>query len=199
MSLLPILFRWPLVLLPVHVVFLELIIDPACSVVFEAEAEERGIMSRPPRRLNEPMFSRGTVILALVQGLSVLLVMLAVFAISLQRGQGEDGARTLTFVTLIFANLGLILTNRSWTRTIVGSIRVPNRSLWYVVFGALAFLALALYVPFMRSMFKFTALHPTDLLICVGGGVASIAWFEVFKFVRNHGLLGRKRAPAGQV
>jgi len=192
MSLLPILFKWPLVLLPVHVVFLELIIDPACSVVFEAEPEERGIMSRPPRRLDEPLFDRRTVGLSLLQGLSVLAIVLGVFAIALHRGQGEADARTLTFVTLIFANLGLILTNRSWTRTIVSSIRVPNRSLWYVVCGALSFLALALYVPFLRGMFKFSALHATDLLICLGGGVVSIAWFELFKFVKNHGLLRRK-------
>jgi Ca2+-transporting ATPase len=121
-----------------------------------------------------------------------------VFAISFHRGQGEADARTLTFVARIFGTLGLILTNRSWTRTIVSSIRVPNRSLWYVVFGALSFLALALYVPFLRGLFKFSALHPTDLLICLGGGVVSIAWFEVFKFVRNHGLLGRKRTPEHQ-
>jgi P-type Ca2+ transporter type 2C len=195
MSLLPILFRWPLVLLPVHVVFLELIIDPACSVVFEAEPEERGIMDRPPRRLDEPLFDRRTVGLALLQGVWVLLIVLAVFAVALHRGQGEADARTITFVTLIFANLGLILTNRSWTRTIVSSIRVPNRSLWYVVFGALSFLGLALYVPVLRGMFKFTALHPTDLLICLGGGVVSIAWFEVFKYVRNHGLFrGRPKS-----
>jgi Ca2+-transporting ATPase len=125
----------------------------------------------------------------------VLLIVLAVYAVSLHRGQGEADARTLTFVTLVLANLGLILTNRSWSRTIVSSIRVPNRSLWYVVFGALTFLALALYVPFLRSLFKFSTLHLADLLICVGGGVVSIAWFEVFKFVRNHGLLGRKRVP----
>jgi len=198
MSLLPILLKWPLVLLPVHVVFLELIIDPACSVVFEAEPEERGVMERPPRRLGEPLFDRRTVGLALLQGLWVLLIVLAVFAVALSRGQGEADARTLTFVTLVLANLGLILTNRSWSRTIVSSIRVPNRSLWYVFFGALAFLALALYVPFLRGLFKFSTLHLTDLLICVGGGVVSIAWFEVFKFVRNHGSLGRKRAPAGQ-
>jgi len=196
MSLLPILFKWPLVLLPVHVVFLELIIDPSCSVVFEAEPEERGVMDRPPRRLDEPLFDRRTVGLALLQGLWVLLIVLAVFAVSLHRGQGEADARTLTFVTLVLANLGLILTNRSWSRTIVSSIRVPNRSLWYVVFGALAFLALALYVPFLRGMFKFTALHPTDLLICLGGGVVSIAWFELFKFVKNHRLFRRKRVPA---
>jgi Ca2+-transporting ATPase len=196
MSLLPILFKWPLVLLPVHVVFLELIIDPACSVVFEAEPEERGVMGRPPRRLDEPLFDRRTVALALLQGLWVLLIVLAVYAVSLHRGQGDADARTLTFVTLVLANLGLILTNRSWSRTIVSSIRVPNRSLWYVVVGALAFLALALYVPFLRGLFKFSTLHPTDLLICVGGGAVSIGWFEVFKFVRNHGLLGRKRATA---
>ena len=196
MSLLPILFKWPLVLLPVHVVFLELIIDPSCSIVFEAEPEELGVMDRPPRRLDDPLFDRRTVGLALLQGLWVLLVVLAVFAVSLHRGQGEADARTLTFVTLVLANLGLILTNRSWSRTIVSSIRVPNRSLWYVVFGALAFLALALYVPFLRGMFKFTALHPTDLLICLGGGVVSIAWFELFKFVKNHRLFRRKRVPA---
>jgi len=188
MSLLPILFKWPLVLLPVHVVFLELIIDPSCSIVFEAEPEERGVMDRPPRRLNEPVFDRSTVGLALLQGVWVLLILLVVFAVALHRGQGAADARTLTFVTLVLANLGLILTNRSWSRTIAGSIRVPNRSLWYVLGGALAFLALALYVPFLRGLFKFSTLHPTDLLICVAGAVASIAWFEAFKCVRNRSM-----------
>jgi len=186
MSLLPILFKWPLVLLPVHVVFLELIIDPACSIVFEAEPEERGVMERPPRQLDEPVFDRRTVILALLQGLWVLLVVLAVFAVALHRGLGEADARTLTFVTLVLANLGLILTNRSWSRTIVSSIGIRNRSLWYVLVGALAFLALALCVPFLRGLFKFSTLHPTDILICVVGGGVSIAWFEVFKYIRNH-------------
>jgi Ca2+-transporting ATPase len=65
---------------------------------------------------------------------------------------------------------------------------VPNRSLWYVLIGALAFLALALYVPFLRGLFKFSTLHPTDILICIIGGGVGIAWFEAYKFVRNHGL-----------
>ena len=101
-------------------------------------------------------------------------------------------------MTLVLANLGLILTNRSWSRTIVSSIRVPNRSLWYVIVGALAFLGLALYVPFLRGLFKFSTLHPTDLLICVLGGAVSIGWFELFKYVRNHRVLARKRAAVGQ-
>ena len=150
-------------------------------------------MNRPPRRLHEPVFDRNTVGLALLQGVWVLLILLAVYAVALHRGLGDTDARTLTFVTLVLANLGLILTNRSWTRTIVGSIRVPNRSLWYVLVGALVFLVLALYVPFLRGLFKFSTLHPTDLLICVIGGGVSIAWFEAFKYVRNH-ILPRSSA-----
>ena len=193
MSLLPILFKWPLVLLPVHVVFLELIIDPSCSVVFEAEPEERGVMDRPPRRLHEPVFDRSTVGLSLLQGVWVLLILLGVYEVALRRGLGDTDARTLTFVTLVLANLGLILTNRSWSHTIVSSIRVPNRSLWYVVTGALVFLSLALYVPFLRGLFRFSMLHPIDILICVIGGFVSIGWFEAYKYVHNH-IMPRRQA-----
>jgi Ca2+-transporting ATPase len=104
MSLLPVLFEWPLVLLPVHIVFLELIIDPACSVVFEAEPEEADVMTRPPRRPDAPLFGTRTVGISLLQGLTVLIILLGVFVISLKRGQSEEDARALTFTTLIIAN-----------------------------------------------------------------------------------------------
>ena len=102
MSLLPVLFNWPLVLLPVHIVFLELIIDPACSVVFEAEKEEANVMNRPPRRLEEPLFNRKTIIFSLLQGLSVLVIVAAVFVIAMLRGQGEqdDGPLVLRHLSL---------------------------------------------------------------------------------------------------
>ena len=167
MSLLPILFKWPLVLLPVHIVFLELVIDPACSVVFEAEPEEAGTMARPPRNPKEPLFSRRTLGLSILQGASVLLIVLAVYGISLYRGQGEAEARALTFTTLIVANLGLILTNRSWTRTILATMKSPNAALWWVVGGAAAFLGLVLYVPALRGLFRLRAVaphRPGDLL-----------------------------------
>ncbi|HEX9975028.1 MAG TPA: cation-translocating P-type ATPase, partial [bacterium] len=181
MSLITVLMKWPLVLLPVHIVFLELIIDPACSVVFEAEPEEADVMKRPPRNPKEPLFSRRTVIMSLMQGLSVLFIILAVFSIALYRGQGELEARALTFTTLIIANLGLILTNRSWSRTILATLRSPNTAVWWVVGGAILFLGLVLYIPFARNMFKFSTLHAIDLLICLAAGVVSILWFESFK------------------
>ena len=185
MSLIPVLLKWPLVLSPVHIVFLELIIDPACSVVFEAEPEEANVMNRPPRNPKEPLFSRRTLVMSLLQGVSVLLIVLAVFGIALSRGQGELEARALTFTTLIIANLGLILTNRSWSRTILSTLRSPNAALWWVLGGAAVFLGLVLYLPVLRSLFRFSILHPIDLAICLAAGVVSILWFEGLKMVNG--------------
>ena len=194
MSLLPVLFNWPLVLLPVHIVFLELIIDPACSVVFESEPEEEHVMDRPPRDLREPLFDRQTIVFSLLQGLSVLLIVIAVFAVAMHRGQGEEDARALSFTTLIIANLGLILTNRSWSRVILHTLRSPNTALWWVMGGALFFLGTVLYVPFLRTLFHFDMLHPVDLIICLAGGIVSILWFEGLKIVRR----GRMLAAGGK-
>jgi Ca2+-transporting ATPase len=186
-SLLPVLFNWPLVLLPVHIVFLELIIDPACSVVFEAEKEEALVMERPPRNLAEPLFDRKTIIFSLLQGIGVLLVVLAVYVTAMYRSQGVLDARALSFTTLIIANLGLILTNRSWSRTILQTLSSPNAALWWVAGGALAFLGIVLYVPFLRQLFHFSRLHPIDLIICLVAGAVSILWFEVFKMLNRRG------------
>jgi Ca2+-transporting ATPase len=183
MSLLPVLFQWPLVLLPVHIVFLELIIDPACSIVFEAEQEEDDVMRRPPRDPREALFSRRTLVISLLQGVSVLSIVLAVYGIAMHRGQGELDARALTFTTLIIANLGLIFANRSWTRLIFSTLRTPNRALWWVSGGALGFLGLALYTPFLRRLFHIAELHPIDLAICLAAGIFSILWFEGFKII----------------
>jgi len=181
MSLIPVLFKWPLVLLPVHIVFLELIIDPACSVVFEAEPEESDVMTRPPLRSDAPLFGRGIVIISLLQGLSVLAMLLGVYIFALKRGQSEEDARALTFTTLIVANLGLIFANRSWSRLVVETLRAPNAALWWVTGGAALFLGLALKVPFLRGLFSFSVLHGTDVLVCIGAGAVSILWFDLVK------------------
>ncbi|HEX7445378.1 MAG TPA: cation-translocating P-type ATPase, partial [Methanothrix sp.] len=185
MSLIPVLLQWPLVLLPVHVVFLELIIDPACSVVFEAEPEEADVMRRPPRDPKKPLFSREGLALSFLQGFVVLTIVLAVYATSLYRGQGEAEARALTYTTLIVANLGLILTNRSRSRTILETISRPNRALWWVMGGALVFLAAVLYIPFLRELFGFAYLHFIDIAICFMAGITSILWFEGLKMINS--------------
>jgi P-type Ca2+ transporter type 2C len=183
LSLLPVLFGWPLILMPVHIVFLELIIDPACSIVFEAEPEEADVMSRPPRAANRPLFDAQMLGLSVVQGLSVLVFVLVVFGISMARGQNAAEARALTFTSLIVANLGLILTNLSWSRSVFATLREPNAALWWVLSGAVGFLGLVLYLPGLRHLFSFTFLHLDDLLICLGVGITSVVWFEVFKLL----------------
>lgn len=190
MTLIPALLGWELVLLPVHVVFLELVIDPACSVVFEAEPEEKNVMRRPPRNPQSPLFGTKQILLSLLQGLSVLIIVLGIFCISRWIGHPDSpknldaNARALTFTTLIIANLGLIMSNRSLTKSLWIMLRSYNAALWWVVGGALGFLGLVLYVPFLRNLFSFQALHLTDLLICLGAGIISILWFEIFKWLR---------------
>ena len=172
--------RWPLVLMPIHIAFLHLVIDPACSIVFEAQPEEAGVMKRPPRDPRAKLFGRTLFGVSGAQGLVVLVVVLAVYVIARALGQAEAEARALTFATLLFANVALIFTNRSWTR-VVASSALQDVTLWAVTLGALAFLALVIYVPPLESLFRFAPLGPLDVALCLGGGLLSITWFEILK------------------
>ena len=181
MALFPVLVGWPLLLLPVQIVFLELIIDPASSIAFEAEPAEKDLMLRPPRSAAEPLLSQRILALSVLQGAGVLAVVLALFALMVGRGVPEGAGRAVAFAALIAGNLGLILTNRSWSRSILSSLRASNPALWLVVGGAAATLALVLAVPGLRALFRFAPVRPVDAAIGAAAGVASILWFELFK------------------
>ncbi len=196
MSLLPVLFHWPLLLLPAHIAFLQLIIDPACSIVFEAEGEETDVMNRPPRNSNEPLFCRNTVFLSLIQGVIVLVVVLGVFWFACSRGVDEQEIRALTFTTLMISNLGLILTNRSWSSTSAASFRSTNTALFPVVAGAILFLGIVLYVPFFVHLFRFSALHLFDVLLCLSAGLGSVLWFEGLKRFGVYRLFSRRQVES---
>ncbi|HEY9249996.1 MAG TPA: cation-translocating P-type ATPase, partial [Rariglobus sp.] len=185
LSFFAVLFRWPLILEPVHIAFLELIIDPACSIVFEAEREEPDIMQRPPRPANAHLFDRRMVALSLLQGFGVLIVLLVIFGVAYYRGQGADDARALTFATLVIANIGMIVSNRSSTRNMVEILRIPNSATWWVAGSAFIFLALVLYVPFLRTLFHFSVLHPHDIALCLAAGAASVGWLELLKLLQR--------------
>ncbi len=181
MSLLPVIFKTPLALLPVHIVFMELIIDPACSVVFEMESDENDIMNRKPRKLDEPLFGRQMILNGLVQGLGVLAIVAAVYFYTLSTGLPESEARMLAFTNLVIGNLGLIFTNRSWTRSIASTLQIPNPALWWVSGAALAFLVLVLSVPFLQELFSFSPIHAWELPLCLMTGFLSILISESVK------------------
>ncbi len=196
LSLIPVFFRdWPLILLPVHILFLELIIDPSCTLIFEAEEAEPTAMSRPPRSSSERLFGLKSLAVSLLQGFGALAAVLAVFLVARAVGHGADGARGLTFSALVAANLALILTNRSWSRTALWMFRVPNTALWLVLSGAAVFLSLVLWLPPLQSLFHFTPLPLKDILISLAAGAGTIAGFELFKVFRNHRNGGRVRQP----
>jgi Ca2+-transporting ATPase len=174
LSLLPVLFGWPLMLLPIHIVFLELIIDPACTVVFEAEQEDPGIMNRPPRSLNDPLFGGQSLVVGLLQGGAVLAAELIVALWTLST-YGEQVARTAAFTIMVLGNLGLILLSRAGKRSLIETLRSPNVPQVWVTLGSLALLGLSLFVPWLQRLFAFEAVPPSVLGISVLAACSSLA------------------------
>ncbi len=142
-------------------------------------------MKKPPRNLRESLLNKKTFIFSLLQGLSVLAVVFAVFTIALYLKKGELEARTLAFATMVFANIMLIMTNLSWSKNLSGIIRSKNTALLWVVSGALIALTLVIYLPPLRNLFHFSVLSFEDLIIAFACGIASLAWFEGLKAIKN--------------
>jgi Ca2+-transporting ATPase len=181
MALLPLLFGWPLVFAPVHIVFLEFVIDPACSIAFEAEPAHPATMRRPPRNPKEPLLGARLLWYSFLQGMAVLIAVAVLYFLVLDYGFAEGRARAMAFTALVLGNAALILSNRSQSRSIFVTLGMPNRALWWVVGGALGGLAVALYLPPMQRIFNFEALAWSDLLLCMLAASAGILWSELAK------------------
>ncbi len=188
-ALLPVLLGWPTLMYPLHIAFLELVIDPACSLVFENEPSEADVMQRPPRDPQAPLFAGTTLVGSLLQGLGVLLAVMGAYAWS-ATWLTEPAARAFAFTTLVMGNLALIFSNRSSTASLWTSLRVPNRTLWRVTGFTAGLLALALYQPWVSGLFLFAPLQARDVLSAAAMGLSSVVWFEAIKFARR-----RKKQP----
>ncbi len=181
LALLPLLFGLPILLGPVHIAFLEMVIDPVCSLVFEAETEEDDVMSRPPRDPAEPLFSRSMIVWSLLQGVLAFGLVATIFVVALDRGMPVDEVRALTFFALVMSIVALILVNRSTSASILKAIRRPNRALAIVLPLVVLMLAATLIVPFISKLFRFGPLHADDLLFTLGSGVVVMVFLEVLK------------------
>lgn len=195
LSLIPVLLGWPLVLLPVHIVLLELIIDPACSIAFEAEPEEPDVMSRPPRSPKESLFRRRTLLVSLLQGAFILLLALFALFFAVGQGYGENRSRVLAFSVLILMNVGLILVNRSASRTALGALRIRNPAAWWLMGGASFVLVLSLAAPPVRDILRFAKPSWFDLVLILGTGLAGLIGLDVLKFLVGHPLGAVRRGP----
>jgi Ca2+-transporting ATPase len=181
MALLPLVFGWPILFGPIHIAFLEMVIDPVCSLVFEAETEEEDVMRRPPRAPDEPLFSRELVVWSLLQGLLAFALVAAVYVSALQWEMPVPEVRALTFFSLVVVIVSLILVNRSFSASLLTALRRPNRALGAVLIAVTAILALTLLWPFASRLFAFGPLHADDLLLTLGAGGVALVVLEVVK------------------
>ena len=185
MAFLPLAMGWPLVLFPVHVVFLQFIIDPACSIAFEAEAGDADAMTQPPRNPAQPLFNAEMVGASLWVGVAVLLSVMLAYGWALAHGRGEGEARALAFAAIVFGNLALIIVNRSGKKSFRDALTNPNPALWWIVLGTLAALAASLYVAPVAGIFRFEALAAQDLLMAFTAGVAGVIAVEAASYANT--------------
>jgi len=176
MALLPVLLGEPLLLLPAHIMFLQMIIDPACSIFFEAEPEEKNIMQRPPRQANETLFGGMLLTNSLLQGLVAFAVAATIYAWAISQGFEENTVRALVFVAMVAGNIALVFSNRSLNASWQGAWSRENPVLWWIVLGGSAGLALVLSVPVLRGLFHFSGDAPHIL----GVGVLAAGSVLVF-------------------
>jgi Ca2+-transporting ATPase len=181
LAIIPLVLGLPLILTPIHIAFLEMVIDPACSVVLEAEAEEDNVMRRPPRDPSSPLLLPRRILWALLQGVTVLAILAGEFIAAARMGMSEPDLRALVFTSLILANVGLILVNRSFDTSVVRALLRPNAALRILLGGVAAVLATAIFFPPARALFHFGTLHWDDLAVCLVVGAFSLLVLETLK------------------
>jgi Ca2+-transporting ATPase len=180
-ALLPLLTGLPIVLGPIHIAFLEMVIDPVCSLVFEAETEEDDVMRRQPRSPDEPLFSRALIGWSVLQGVIAFALVGAIFLIASSRGMPPAEVRALAFFSLVLSIVSLIFVNRSFSASLVTAVTKPNRALAWVLFVVVAILCLTLLWPLASGLFDFGPLHADDIAVTLGAAalvLISLEWLK---------------------
>jgi P-type Ca2+ transporter type 2C len=181
LALLPLILGLPIVLTPIHIAFLEMVIDPVCSLVFEAETEEDDIMRRPPRNPEAPLFSGPLIAWGLLQGIIAFAFVAAIFLSASWRGMPETEVRALAFFSLVLTIVSLIFVNRSFGASPVAAFGRPNPALVLVLFLVASILGLTVLWPVVRDLFRFGPLHGDDLAVTVAVGAGALIILELLK------------------
>lgn len=174
----------PLILLPLHIVFMELIIDPVCSIAFEAEGEERGVMKRKPRSHNRAFFGGRQIVYSLLQGALLLMVVLSVYFIALHEQHSEGEVRAISFTALIIGNIFLILTNLSKTRSFLDAFTQRNYIVIFVTTAAILLLIMVISNSSIASLFGFEYPGLQHFIISLSGAGLLLFILEMRKYFR---------------
>ena len=184
--LLPAFFSWlPILLMPLHIVFMELIIDPICSIAFESEQEEKDIMSRAPRNPNEQFFGWRKIVFSLFEGLLLLAMVIVVYFISIYEGHSPGEIRAIAFSALIIGNVFLILTSLSKTRSFIAVLKEKNWAVIVIISIALVMLVLTISLPILRNVFSFDFPGYKHFIISFLGAMGVLVVLELIKLVKH--------------
>jgi Ca2+-transporting ATPase len=195
LALLPLILGLPILFGPIHIALLEMVIDPVCALVFEAEREEKDIMRRKPRSTEERLFSWRTIGWSVGQGGIAFFMLAALFLLATERGMPEGEVRALTFFSLVAAILALILVNRSFSTSVMHALRGNNPALGYV-FGVVAAISVfILLVPAVQGILHFEHLRASDLAVAAAAGSALFLLLEVLKPLANRVILASAARP----
>lgn len=174
---------------PIHVIFLELIMGPTCSIIFENEPVEANSMRKPPRKMSTTFFSFRELSLSILQGLVITAFCLGLGYYFMNHDGSEAQVRTVIYTTLIFSNLFLTLVNRSFYYSVWTTIRYKNRLLPIVLALSLIVLFLSIYVQPVRNIFQFEALEMSDLPLCLAAAFIGVMWVEVYKLIKRRRVI----------
>lgn len=184
----PLVLGWvyPNILSPVHVIFLELIMGPTCSIIFENEPIEKNTMHKKPLPFTTSFFNWSELTTSIIQGLAITAAVLFIYQYSVYNGYDEFISRTMVFTVLIVANVFLTLVNRSFYYSIFTTLRYKNNLVLLIISITVFITALLLFVPQLSAFFEFKTLSPAQLFLAIGIGFLSVIWYEFVKlFKRN--------------
>jgi Ca2+-transporting ATPase len=184
---LPLFLGWvyPNIFTPLHVIFLELIMGPTCSIVYENEPLEKDGMLRPPRPLSLTFLTWKELSISIWQGLAIALGTLGTYQLAVKQGHPEELVRAMVFSALVVANIALTLVNRSFTASVFTTLKHNNALLRGMLALTIALLLALLYVPLFRDFFRLASPTVAQLGIASAIGIGSVAWFEVYKWIKR--------------
>jgi Ca2+-transporting ATPase len=172
---------YPNIFSPIHIIFLEIIMGPTCSIIYENEPLEKNTMSQKPKALTTTFFNWKELSVSIIQGLMISAGTLFMYQFSLIYGYDEALTRTMIFTVLITANIFLTLINRSFYFSIFTTLKYKNIMVYYIIFITISLVSLILFVKPLTNFFEFEKLDLFQLLIAFGTGFVSVIWFEIVK------------------
>ncbi len=186
----PLLASWKIsnIFSPVHIIFLELVMGPTCSIAFENEPAEKGQMQQPPRPLTSTFFAGAELAWSIAQGLGIALAVLGVYFVFMQQNQPAGVIRTLVFSTLVLSNIFLTLVNRSFRFSVFQTILTPNKTLWLMLGLTFGLLLATLFIEPAQQLFGFDHVSLTQFAWCVLAALLGVGWIEAFKAIRSRGI-----------